>query len=111
MDGHIILSRELAQQGIYPAIDINQSVSRLMTDIVSEEQMKRSQLLRKYISKYNENRDLILMGGYVQGQDLDLDKAMQIWPLIIDFLQQEDNQPCDFEASMESLEKLIGTGA
>ena len=111
LDGHIILSRELAQQGIYPAIDINQSVSRLMTDIVSEEQMKRSQLLRKYISKYNENRDLILMGGYVQGQDLDLDKAMQIWPLIIDFLQQEDNQPCDFEASMESLEKLIGAGA
>ena len=51
------------------------------------------------------------MGGYVQGQDLDLDKAMQIWPLIIDFLQQEDNQPCDFEASMESLEKLIGVGA
>ena len=111
LDGHIILSRELAQQGIYPAIDINQSVSRLMTDIVSEEQMKRSQLLRKYISKYNENRDLILMGGYVQGQDLDLDKAMQIWPLIIDFLQQEDNQPCDFETSMESLEQLIGVGA
>jgi len=111
LDGHIILSRELAQQGIYPAIDINQSVSRLMTDIVSDEQMKRSQLLRKYISKYNENRDLILMGGYVQGQDLDLDKAMQIWPLIIEFLQQEDNQPCDFEASMESLEQLIGVGA
>ena len=69
LDGHIVLSRELAQQGIYPAIDINQSISRLMTDIVDPDLIKSSQILRKYISKYNENRDLILMGGYVQGQD------------------------------------------
>ena len=75
LDGHIVLSRELAQQGIYPAIDINQSVSRLMTDIVDPELVKSSQKLRKYISKYNENRDLILMGGYVQGQDPDLGRS------------------------------------
>ena len=91
LDGHIVLSRELAQQGIYPAIDINQSISRLMTDIVDPDLIKSSQMLRKYISKYNENRDLILMGGYVQGQDTDLDQAMQIWPSIMDFLQQEDD--------------------
>ena len=54
LDGHIVLSRELAQQGIYPAIDINQSISRLMTDIVDPELVKNSQMLRKYISKYNE---------------------------------------------------------
>ena len=90
LDGHIVLSRELAQQGIYPAIDINQSISRLMTDIVDPELVKNSQMLRKYISKYNENRDLILMGGYVQGQDPDLDQAMQLWPSIMDFLQQDD---------------------
>lgn len=111
LDGHIVLSRELAQQGIYPAIDINQSVSRLMIDIVSAEQINFSQSLRKYISKYNENKDLILMGGYVQGQDLDLDKAMQLWPLIIDFLQQKDDEPCDFANSMDSLRKLIGIDA
>ena len=111
LDGHIVLSRDLAQQGIYPAIDVNQSVSRLMTEIVESDQVKSSQLLRKYISKYNENRDLILMGGYVQGQDLDLDKAMQLWPLIIDFLQQKDDEPCDFTNSMDSLRKLIGIDA
>ena len=111
LDGHIVLSRELAQQGIYPAIDINQSVSRLMIDIVSAEQINFSKSLRKYISKYNENKDLILMGGYVQGQDLDLDKAMQLWPLIIDFLQQKDDEPCDFANSMDSLRKLIGIDA
>ena len=111
LDGHIVLSRELAQQGIYPAIDINQSVSRLMTDIVDPELIKNSQILKKYISKYNENRDLILMGGYVQGQDLDLDQAMQIWPNILQFLQQEDEEKCDFDKSAELLKNLVGAGS
>ena len=110
LDGHIVLSRELAQQGIYPAIDVNQSVSRLMTDIVDPELIKNSQILKKYISKYNENRDLILMGGYVQGQDLDLDQAMQIWPDILQFLQQEDEEKCDFDKSAELLKNLVGAG-
>ena len=108
LDGHIILSRDLAQQGIYPAIDVNQSVSRLMTDIVSEEQTKNSQVLRKYISKYYENRDLILMGGYVQGQDADLDIAMQLWPSIVNFLKQDDGEPASFPDSVEALKNLIG---
>ena len=108
LDGHIVLSRELAQQGIYPAIDINQSISRLMTDIVDPELVKNSQMLRKYISKYNENRDLILMGGYVQGQDPDLDQAMQLWPSIMDFLQQDDEEECDFSKSAEQLKNLVG---
>ena len=107
-DGHIVLSRELAQQGIYPAIDVNQSVSRLMTDIVDPELIKNSQILKKYISKYNENRDLILMGGYVQGQDPDLDQAMQLWPSIIEFLKQEDEEECDFSKSIEQLKNLVG---
>ena len=111
LDGHIVLSRELAQQGIYPAIDVNQSVSRLMTDIVDPELIKNSQILKKYISKYNENRDLILMGGYVQGQDLDLDQAMQIWPNILEFLQQEDEEKCDFDKSAELLKNLVGAGS
>ena len=108
LDGHIVLSRELAQQGIYPAIDVNQSVSRLMTDIVDPEVVKSSQVLRKYISKYNENRDLILMGGYVQGQDPDLDQAMQLWPSIMGFLQQDDEEECDFSKSAEQLKNLVG---
>ncbi len=111
LDGHIVLSRELAQQGIYPAIDVNQSVSRLMTDIVDPELIKNSQILKKYISKYNENRDLILMGGYVQGQDLDLDQAMQIWPNILQFLQQEDEEKCDFDKSAELLKNLVVAGS
>ena len=108
LDGHIVLSRELAQQGIYPAIDVNQSISRLMTDIVSTPHQKNAQMLRKYLSKYNENRDLVLMGGYVQGQDNDLDQALALWPEILKFLQQSENEICDFDKSHDQLSKLLG---
>ena len=108
LDGHIVLSRELAQQGIYPAIDVNQSISRLMTDIVSTPHQKNAQMLRKYLSKYNENRDLVLMGGYVQGQDHDLDQALALWPEILKFLQQSENEICDFDKSHDQLAKLLG---
>ena len=108
LDGHIVLSRELAQQGIYPAIDVNQSISRLMTDIVSTQHQKNAQILRKYLSKYYENRDLVLMGGYVQGQDHDLDQALALWPEILKFLQQSENEICDFDRSHDQLAKLLG---
>jgi len=108
LDGHIVLSRDLAQQGIYPAIEVNQSISRLMNDIVSQPQQKNAQTLRKYLSKYNENRDLVLMGGYVQGQDPDLDQALAIWPEILKFLHQDENEVCDFDASHDQLSKLLG---
>ena len=108
LDGHIVLSRDLAQQGIYPAIEVNQSISRLMNDIVSQPQQKNAQILRKYLSKYNENRDLVLMGGYVQGQDPDLDQALALWPQILKFLHQDENEVCDFDASHDQLAKLLG---
>jgi flagellum-specific ATP synthase len=108
LDGHIVLSRDLAQQGIYPAIEVNQSISRLMNDIVSQPHQKNAQTLRKYLSKYNENKDLVLMGGYVQGQDPDLDQALALWPEILKFLHQDENEVCDFDASHDQLSKLLG---
>ena len=108
LDGHIVLSRDLAQQGIYPAIDVNQSISRLMNNIVRQPQQKNAQTLRKYLSKYNENKDLVLMGGYVQGQDPDLDQALALWPEILKFLHQDENEVCDFETSHDQLSKLLG---
>jgi flagellum-specific ATP synthase len=108
LDGHIVLSRELAQQGIYPAIDVVQSISRLMTDIVDDEQIKNSKRLRRLISKYQENRDLVLMGGYVQGQDQDLDTALGLWPDILTFLQQEQSEGNSYESACKSLSQLVG---
>ncbi len=108
LDGHIVLSRDLAQQSIYPAIDVNQSVSRLMNDIVEPMYQNNAQILRRYISKYYENRDLVLMGGYVQGQDPDLDKALALWPEITKFLQQDENEICRFDSSQKQLKELLG---
>ena len=68
LDGHIVLSRELAQQGVYPAIDVNQSVSRVMNDLVDKAHQESAKLIRRYISKYNENKDLVLMGGMYQAK-------------------------------------------
>jgi len=108
LDGHIVLSRELAQQGVYPAIDINQSVSRVMSDVVENDHLLQAIEFRKYLSKYNENKDLILMGGYMQGQDLDLDKAVALWPEILNFLKQGEGEVCDYASSRASLQKLTG---
>ena len=108
LDGHIVLSRELAQQGVYPAIDINQSVSRVMSDVVEDDHLLQAIEFRKYLSKYNENKDLILMGGYMQGQDLDLDKAVALWPEILNFLKQGEGEVCDYASSRASLHKLTG---
>jgi flagellum-specific ATP synthase len=108
LDGHIVLSRELAQQGVYPAIDVGQSISRLMNDIVDDEQIKNANKLRRLISKYQENRDLVLMGGYVQGQDQDLDVALSLWPDILSFLQQDQSEENSYEDACNSLAQLVG---
>ena len=108
LDGHIVLSRDLAQQGIYPAIDVSQSVSRVMGDIVDKDHQRRALEFRKYLAKYSENRDLILMGGYMQGQDRDLDQAVALWPEILNFLKQEEDFVCDFNSSSENLIRLTG---
>jgi flagellum-specific ATP synthase len=108
LDGHIVLSRELAQQGVYPAIDVGQSISRLMNDIVDDEQIKNANKLRRLISKYQENRDLVLMGGYVQGQDQDLDVALSLWPEILSFLQQDQAEENSYEDACNSLAQLVG---
>src|SRR6056300_356170 len=108
LDGHIVLSRELAQQGVYPAIDVGQSISRLMNDIVDDVQIKNANKLRRLISKNQENRDLVLMGGYVQGQDQDLDIALSLWPDILSFLQQDQAEENSYEDACNSLAQLVG---
>ena len=69
LDGHIVLSRQQAQLGIYPAIDVQSSVSRVMNEIIDETHSEYARAFRKFITLYLENRDLILMGGYTQGKD------------------------------------------
>ncbi|MFY0682414.1 MAG: FliI/YscN family ATPase [Thalassovita sp.] len=109
LDGHMVLSRAQAQRGIYPAIDLPSSISRVMNDIVSPEHVEASQRLRRLISLYNENRDLMLMGGYSAGQDKDLDAAIALWPKIEAFIGQLKSEKVTFEQSAQQLLKLIGS--
>ena len=107
LDGHIVLSRKLAQQGIYPAVDISNSVSRLMNDLCLKEHLVSARKLRKLISIYQENQDLLLMGGYIQGQDADLDMAVQLWPKIVSFLHQDQSESFSFSQTGQLLTKLL----
>jgi flagellum-specific ATP synthase len=106
LDGHIVLSRSNAQMGIYPAVDVSHSISRVMNDLVTLEHSNATKLFRKHISTYIENKDLVLMGGYTPGQDKDLDDAIQIWPKLIEFISQSQDQKADFESSKSQLLQL-----
>ena len=106
LDGHIVLSRLNAQMGIYPAVDISLSISRVMNDLISDEHSDCSKHFRKHITTYLENKDLLLMGGYNPGQDKDLDDAIRMWPKIIDFISQPSKQKASYEESVSELLKL-----
>ena len=107
LDGHIVLSREQAQLGIYPAIDIQNSISRVMDDIVNEEQKNLSRELKRLVSVYKESRDLVLMGGYSKGQDKSIDKAHEMWPKIVEFMKQDSSEKDTFEGSFNKLKILL----
>ena len=111
LDGHILLSRQQTQMGIYPAVDVPASVSRVMNEIVTPQQTESAVLFRRLVSMYLENRDLILMGGYSPGQDPDLDLAVQLWPQLMGHIQQPYTEKSPFDASVASLHGLFGGAA
>ncbi|MEC8546323.1 MAG: FliI/YscN family ATPase [Pseudomonadota bacterium] len=108
LDGHIVLSREQAQLGIYPAVDLPASISRVAADISADAHTAAVRQFRRLVSIYLENRDLVMMGGYVQGQDADLDVALQMWPQLVDHIMQPETQKADFESSRNALLALLG---
>jgi flagellum-specific ATP synthase len=108
LDGHIVLSRSIAQMGIYPAIDIPASISRVMNDIVPSQQQKAARKFKRLVSLYNENRDLMLMGGYVAGQDLDLDQAVSVWPKLVDYINQSPEEQAQLAHSAKQLSVIVG---
>ncbi len=108
VDGHIVLSRELAHQGHYPAIDILASVSRVMNDIVSTEQIRAARRLIHFLAVYRQAEDLINIGAYVKGSNPDIDQALNLIDRIKAFLQQEIDERADFEDSIRRLFQVVG---
>jgi flagellum-specific ATP synthase len=103
VDGHIILSRQLAEQGVYPAIDVARSLSRTMADSVDPDHAAAAARFRQLWSAYEENRDLMLMGAYVAGGDPVLDTAIARHADQLAFVSQAASAGVDFETSRKAL--------
>ena len=106
LDGHIVLSRDLAEAGHYPSIDIEASISRVMPAVVSKEQMRAAQRFRQVYSAYRQQRDLIAVGAYQKGSDPQVDQAIAMWPRLLKFLQQEVDEPVTLRDAQERLGAL-----
>jgi flagellum-specific ATP synthase len=103
LDGHIFLSRELADAGHYPAIDIEKSISRVMPKVASQDHVMAARRIKQLISRHERSRDMVAMGAYMGGSDPDLDAALKLWPHIQTFLQQESHQVADLDGSVKAL--------
>lgn len=107
LDGHIVLSRKLAGAGHYPAIDINASVSRVMDQIVTQEQKENAAKMRQMLALYDEVQLLLRVGEYVQGQDKQTDEAVMRYGAIKDFLRQSVDEFSPYEVSQQQLAAVL----
>ena len=108
LDGHIVLTRELADQGHYPSIDVLKSVSRLSGDITSKETRAHAQRLIRMLATFNRVEDMINIGAYVPGSNPEIDLALEMNQPIRSFLQQSIDECCTLEQSFSLLDRLAG---
>jgi flagellum-specific ATP synthase len=107
LDGHIVLSRSLADAGHYPAIDVETSVSRVIDRIVSPPHLTLSRRFKKTYAKYRENRDLISLGVYKKGSDPEIDAAIDHYPRLMGYLSQELGESVSLQESVDDLGQLF----
>lgn len=108
LDGHIVLSRSLADAGHYPAIDIEGSISRVMPNILTEYELELVRRFRQRYSRFQRSRDLISVGAYVRGSDPELDEAVTMYPKLETFLRQAIAERVDVKDSRDQLNDLFG---
>ncbi len=108
LDGHIVLDRKIAAKNIWPAIDVLNSISRVMPDVVSKEQMKANYHLRELLATYRDAEDLINIGAYVDGSNPKIDKAKKMYDSIINYLKQAVDEKKQFSEEVEMLIKTFG---
>ena len=107
LDGHIVLTRTLADEGHYPAIDIEQSISRAMVNLIPPEQFDMIRKFKQLYARYQRSRDLIAVGAYVSGSDPQLDLAIAMYPHLRAFLQQDIGEQANFFNSLSQLVNLF----
>jgi flagellum-specific ATP synthase len=107
LDGHVVLSRELAEAGHFPAIDVERSISRVMGSVAGREQVAAARRARALLARYNKARDLIQLGAYVPGHDGELDTAVRLHPKLLNLLQQDMHERAALQPSFERLVELF----
>ena len=107
LDGQVMLSRKLADSAHYPAIDLNGSISRLMQSLLSSEDMKMSNKLRRLWSLYQQNEDLIQVGAYEKGSSAEVDEAIRLHDRLVNFLRQDMHIGQDYESTRQELRQLL----
>lgn len=106
VDGHFVMSRALAERGHYPALDVTQSISRLMNRLTSKEQQAAARELRKLLAHYEEKRDFVTLGAYEPGSDKELDRALTLLEPIMALLQQ-GSEPSSFDLANQQLQRIF----
>ncbi|MFN3987479.1 MAG: flagellar protein export ATPase FliI [Rhodocyclaceae bacterium] len=110
LDGHIVLSRALADQGHYPAIDIEQSISRAMHNLITQDEFEHVRRFKQLFSRYQRARDLVAVGAYQPGSDPLLDTAVAMYPKLEAFLQQRIDEKDDYASANAQLKHLFANG-
>ena len=109
LDGHVVLSRQMADAGVYPAIDIEKSVSRSMLQIATPDHQDRARVVRELFATYEQNKDLISLGAYRHGSDRLIDSAITHRDSMMSFLKQPLDEATNFEADLLALQKFAET--
>ncbi len=107
LDGHLVLTRDLADQGHYPSIDIEASISRTMTELLSAGELELVRRFKQLFSAYRRSRDLIAVGAYVRGADPVVDRAVALYPQLMAFLQQDLQERADVASGRARLRELL----
>ena len=107
LDGHYVLSRALAEQGNYPAIDVEQSASRVMHNVVTQEHFELARRFRAVYSRYQKSKDLIQVGAYVSGSDPQVDEAIRLQPAMASFLQQTMFESASMDESLAEMAAVL----
>lgn len=108
LDGHFVLNRRLAEEGHYPAIDIEQSISRVMPQVVAKDHLQLAQMAKQLWSTYSQNKDLISIGAYTKGANAEIDRAILLQPVLRDFLRQGLVEQVPYSQSVQLLKGVLG---
>jgi len=107
LDGHIVLSRRIAESGQYPAVDVEASISRVMHEIIPPEHAELARRFRQTLGIYQQNRDLINIGAYAKGSDARIDQAIELWPAMQKFLMQQIHERVGHADALNALRQLF----